>query len=151
MRRNLTALMCAVAAIGIAAAHGEPAHPAFGAWGVDLTSMDKSVKPGDDFFQYVNGNWLRTAVIPADRTSTGSFQDLQILSEKRMKDIIGEIEAKPVAQLSPEEKQLRDLYDAYVDQKGIDAAGLKPAAKDLKRFASIKSLDQVAAAMGAPD
>ena len=43
--------------------------------------MDKSVKPGDNFFLYVNGNWLKTAVIPPDRSQTGSFQDLQILSE----------------------------------------------------------------------
>ena len=48
--------------------------------------MDKSVKPGDNFFHYVNGNWLKTAVIPPDRSQTGSFQDLQILSEKRMRD-----------------------------------------------------------------
>ena len=43
--------------------------------------MDKSVKPGDNFFLYVNGNWLKTAAIPPDRSQTGSFQDLQILSE----------------------------------------------------------------------
>ena len=46
--------------------------------------MDKSVKPGDNFFDYVNGEWLKTAVIPPDRSQTGSFQDLQILSETRM-------------------------------------------------------------------
>jgi putative endopeptidase len=113
--------------------------------------MDKSVRPGDDFFLYVNGNWLKTAVIPPDRTSTGSFQDLQILSEHRMKDIVAELEAKPVAQLSPEEKQLRDLYDAYEDQAGINAAGLKPAEKDLARFARAKTLDDIASAMGKPD
>jgi putative endopeptidase len=150
MRRTLTALLCAAAAIGVTAAYSDAQRPQFGAWGVDLTSMDKSVKPGDDFFQYVNGNWLKNAAIPPDRTSTGSFQDLQILSEHRMKEIVTGLEGKPVDTLSPEEKQLRDLYDAYEDQKGIAAAGLKPVAKDLKRFASIKTLDQVAAAMGAP-
>ena len=65
--------------------------PTFGAWGVDLSGMDKSVKPGDDFFDYANGTWFKNAVIPADRTSTGSFQDLAILSEKRMKDIVAEL------------------------------------------------------------
>jgi putative endopeptidase len=144
---TLAALACALSAT----ANAQSAKPAFGAWGVDLTAMDTSVKPGDDFFLYVNGNWLKTAVIPPDRTSTGSFQDLQILSETRMKAIVAEIEAKPVAQLSPEEKQLRDLYDAFEDTAAIDAAGLKPSQKDLKYFASLKTLDGVAAAMGAPD
>ena len=58
----------------------------FGTWGVDLTSMDTSVKAGDNFFLHVNGKWLATAVIPPDRSQTGSFQDLQILSEQRLRD-----------------------------------------------------------------
>ena len=142
----LAALAC-VAATAFASAS---AKPAFGTWGVDLTSMDKSVKPGDDFFLYVNGSWLKTAEIPADRTSTGSFQDLVILSEKRMRDIANDIEAKPYASLSPEEKQLRDLYDAFVDTKGIDARGLGPAKADLDYFASLKTRTDVARAMAAP-
>jgi predicted metalloendopeptidase len=147
----MIALVGLAASLCVSPAIGDAPHPVYGSWGIDLSSMDKSVKPGDDFFQYVNGSWLKTAVIPPDRTSTGSFQDLQILSERRMKDIVTELEAKPVGKLSAEEKQLRDLYDTFVDQAGIDAAGLKPAEKDLKRFASVKSLDGVAAAMGAPD
>ena len=59
--------------------------PSFGRWGVDLSSLDKSVRPGDNFFDYVNGAWLKKAVIPPDRSQTGSFQDLQILSERRMR------------------------------------------------------------------
>jgi putative endopeptidase len=151
MRRKLAALAGVAAGLAIAAATSDSARPAYGSWGVDLSSMDRSVKPGDNFFLYVNGTWLKTAAIPADRTSTGSFQDLQIRSEQRMKTIVGELEAKPADQLDAEGKQLRDLYDAYVDTSAIDAAGLKPAEKDLKSFAHIKSLDGVAMAMGAPD
>jgi putative endopeptidase len=147
----LGALACA-AAVALAPASAQtPGKPAFGTWGVDLTSMDKSVKPGDDFFLYVNGNWLKTAEIPADRTSTGSFQDLLILSEKRMRDIASDIEAKPYASLSPEEKQLRDLYDAFVNTKAIEAAGLAPAKRDLDYFAHLKTPVEVAQAMAAPD
>jgi putative endopeptidase len=57
--------------------------------------MDKSVKPGDDFFMFVNGAWYKNAAIPPDRTRTGSFDDLEILSEKRMRDLVTGIEAKP--------------------------------------------------------
>src|SRR6185295_12081352 len=62
---------CACLAL-IAPCHTVAAQPAFGAWGVDLSAMDKSVRPGDNFFQFVNGTWLKTAKIPADRSSTGS-------------------------------------------------------------------------------
>jgi len=135
----------------LATADAQPAaKPTFGAWGVDLSGMDKSVKPGDDFFDYANGTWFKTAMIPADRTSTGSFQDLQILSEKRMKDIVAGLEAKPYAQLTDEQKKIRDLYDAFMDTAQIEKRGLAPAKKDLARFASLKTVDDVACAMGDP-
>ncbi|HTO40153.1 MAG TPA: M13 family metallopeptidase [Rhizomicrobium sp.] len=119
-----------------------------GAWGVDLTSMDKTVRPGDDFFRYVNGNWLKTVEIPPDRSSAGSFQDLIILSETRMKAIVAELAAKPYDQLNAEEKKLRDLHDAFMDQAQIEARGLTPAKRDLAYIAGLKTLDDVAKAMG---
>jgi putative endopeptidase len=122
--------------------------PKLGKWGIDLTSIDKSVKPGDNFFDYVNGNWEKTAQIPADRSSTGSFQDLQILSETRLKSIVDDLESKPAASLSPEEKKLRDLYDAFENTDAIEAAGLKPVQKDLDTIAGLKTLEDVARAMG---
>src|ERR1700712_2476944 len=113
MRRSLILLAGAIS-VGCALAADMPAaKPELGAWGVDLTAMDRSVKPGDDFFNYVNGSWMKTTEIPAERSSIGAFQLLRILSEKRMKDMVGELQAKPYASLSPEEKKLRDLYEAF--------------------------------------
>ncbi|HUB84421.1 MAG TPA: M13 family metallopeptidase N-terminal domain-containing protein, partial [Rhizomicrobium sp.] len=155
MRRSLvllTGFACAVCAGAIAFAADAPTgHPQYGTWGYDTTAMDKSVKPGDDFFLYANGNWYKTAVIPPDRSSTGSFQDLSILSENRTKDIIATLDAKPYDQLTDEEKKLRDLYDAFTDQKQIDAAGLTPAKPDLDYIESLQTPDDVATAMGRPD
>jgi putative endopeptidase len=123
----------------------------YGTWGVDLAAIDHGVKPGDDFFMYVNGNWYKTAVIPPDRSSAGSFQDLRILSEKRMQEIAASLDAKPRNQLTAEERKLRDFYDAFLDQKQIDARGLAPAKKDLGRIAKLKTLQDVAAVMGSPN
>ena len=119
----------------------------FGKWGVDLTSMDTSVKAGDDFFLHVNGKWLATAVIPPDRSQTGSFQDLQILSEQRLKTIVADMEKNP-GRLSGEQRKLHDLYDAFVDTAAIEAHGLAPVQKDLDYLAGLKTLDDVAHAMG---
>ena len=122
--------------------------PKFGKWGVDLTSLDSAVKPGDDFFRHVNGGWLKTAEIPADRSQTGSFQDLQILSEERLKAIVADLEKTPAQRLSPEERKLRELYDGFVDTDAIEAKGLAPARADLDYLAGLKTLDDVAHAMG---
>ncbi|HEY5347873.1 MAG TPA: M13 family metallopeptidase [Rhizomicrobium sp.] len=119
-------------------------HPAIGDWGVDLKAMDPSVRPGDDFFTYVNGNWLKTAVIPPDRSSTGAFQALQILSETRMQSIFDELNAKPESSLDANERKLRDLYHAFTDQKAIEAHGLAPVAKDLARIEAAQDLTEVA-------
>src|SRR5580698_10441527 len=149
MRRGLIAL-AGLACVGVSTFALSAATPQFGTWGVDLAAMDRSVKPGDNFFKYVNGTWLKTAQIPPDRSATGAFNDLRIRSETEMGTIIAALEAKPYASLSGEEKKLRDLYDAFLDQKQIDARGLAPAKKDLDTFANIKTLDDVATVMGTP-
>src|SRR5690242_7878666 len=129
--RLLPAFLAATFLVGTALAWAQPSpkladavaarhKPKFGSFGLDLSAMDKSVKPGDNFFQYVNGGYLKTAVIPADRTQTGSYQDLQILSEQRMRAIVDVLEKKPYAELSAEEKKLRDLYDAFEDTGAIE-------------------------------
>jgi putative endopeptidase len=146
----LAGLALTLAAHTSARAPAEAVKPALGAWGVDLTSLDPGVKPGDDFFMHVNGRWFATAQIPADRTRTGSFPDLQILSETRMKNIVSELRAKPYEALNGEEKKLRDLYDAFVDTDLIEKQGLAPARKDLEALASLKTGEDVARAMASP-
>jgi len=151
MRRNLAALAVVLCSAGSTAAIAAPpngGHTQYGTWGIDLSAMDKSVRPGDDFFLFANGNWLKTAQIPSDRPATGAFQDLRILSEKRMREIVDGLDARPYGQLNDEAKKLRDFYDAFMDQKQIEARGFAPAQKDIATFAALKTLDDVARAMG---
>ncbi|HEY4124738.1 MAG TPA: M13 family metallopeptidase [Rhizomicrobium sp.] len=117
-------------------------------WGVDLAYVDKAVAPGNDFFAYGNGGWLKTAQIPGDRTYSGVNLELNLQNEAQLKTIIAELEKKK--DLTPEETKLRNLYDAFMDQKAIEANGLKPAAKDLATIAALKTPEDVARAMGAP-
>jgi putative endopeptidase len=146
MRRTaflVAILLCAVAA----SATADTGKPVIGPWGVDLSGIDKGVRPGDNFYLYVNGTWQKNAVIPADRPSIGSFQMLRVRSEDRMKEIAAGLEAKPYDQLSTEEKKLRDLYDAFIDTDQIEARGLDPVKKDLAYLASLRTYDDVARAM----
>src|SRR5205085_6628131 len=128
---SLAAVFCAAAAVGVSAGKLATSHTQYGAWGVDLAAMDRGTRPGDNFFDYVNGGWLRTAEIPADRPATGAFQDLRILSEKRMHAILDHLDREPAGRINAGEKKLRDFYDAFMDEKQIEERGLAPVQGDL--------------------
>ncbi len=97
----------------------------WGDWGIDLSQMDTSVKPGDDFYAFVNGTWLKEFEIPADRARYGSFTLLAEKSEQRVRNII---EGLAAAQPDPStlEGKVAAYYNAYMDVDAINAAGLAP-------------------------
>jgi putative endopeptidase len=119
-------------------------------WGVELSYIDKTVKPGDDFFLYANGNWVKHDVIPADRTYSGVNLELDRENEARLKGLVAELAASPDSKLNAEGRKLRDLYSAFMDTKQIEANGLKPAQKDLAKIAALKTPSDVARAIGDP-
>jgi putative endopeptidase len=124
----------------------ELAAPHFGAYGLDLNGMDRSVKPGDDFFDYVNGKAQAALVIPADRSSAGVNEDLEDLSEKRSRAIVENLAARP--DLSGDDAKIAALYNAMMNADAtekLDAAPLKPL---LARIAAIASRDEMSAYMG---
>jgi len=124
--------------------------PVFPPFGLSLEFVDASVKPGDDFFRYTNGGWLKTAVIPSDRSVAGVNLELDKGNEAKLKSIVAELEAKPDASLSNEERKLRDFYAAFENTKAIEAAGLKPIKADLAKIAALRSPADLAASMAAP-
>ncbi len=65
--------------------------PVMGGFGIDTAQMDTSVKPGDDFFKYVNGKWLATFKIPADKASYGAFDLLNDMSEEDVRTLLAEL------------------------------------------------------------
>ena len=89
-RRAVTASTLALAAgcatgTGSGGAAAPRGRAAIGAFGIDMTSIDPSVKPGDDFFQYVNGTWLNNNTIPDDRTSWGTNDMLIVKADHKGK------------------------------------------------------------------
>ncbi len=146
-RSSILLLSAAVLATSAAFAASQPQVKP---WGVELTYVDKSVKPGDDFFAYANGNWVKHSTIPADRTYAGVNLELDLQNEARLKGLVNELAHTPDAKLTPEGKKLRDLYNAYMDTKQIEANSLKPAEADLAKIDGYTSLSDVAAAVGDP-
>src|ERR1700760_265737 len=139
---SYAALLCAAATVAYAAS------PAVAPWGVDLSYIDKSVAPGDDFFAYANNGWLKTATIPPERSFAGVNLELDKQNEERLKTIVAGLHNKRA--ITQEEVKLRDFYDAFTDQAAIEKTGMSRADEDLKQIAALNSADDVARAMGNP-
>src|SRR5581483_2739860 len=118
------------------------AKPVYGAWGYDAAAMDTSVKPGDDFFAYVNGAWFKRTPIAADRTFVGIDSVLNDQIDKDVRDII-EDSAKDPAQYGRIGQQVGDFYASWMDEKAIEARGLEPAKPYLDKIAAVGSRDQL--------
>ncbi|HVV33692.1 MAG TPA: M13 family metallopeptidase [Vitreimonas sp.] len=134
-----------------ATAAAAPAHPqaAIGAWGVDLNNRDMSVKPGDDFFKYANGTWLKNTQIPADRTRWGAFDMLRDKSDRDTRAIIVEVSQSGGAPGSAAQK-VGDYYNAYLNQDAIDALALAPIQPELDRIKALQNHEQVIRLIGDP-
>jgi predicted metalloendopeptidase len=130
-----------------AAAESSKSAAAIGSFGVDLTTLKPSVKPGDDFFAYANGSWYDTFVIPEDRSSYGSFTVLDERARQQVREIIEEAAAKKPAAGTPEQR-VGDYYATFMDEAGIEASGLEPAKPDLTRIQSAASKTDVARLFG---
>jgi putative endopeptidase len=143
----LGALMGA-ASVGMADTN-QPGAPRFGSFGIDLAAMDPSVKPGNDFFRYVDGHWLATEKIPADRTTWGSFAILREQADSDVKAII-ETAAAADAPKGTNEQKIGDYYKAFLDTGKIDQLGLAPAKAGLAAIAGIKTHEQAAALIATP-
>ena len=102
--------------------------------GLDLNHIDSTVRIQDDLYRHVNGAWLKTAVIPADRSSDGAFITLRDLSEKRVRAIIES------ATGSAEATKISDLYTSFMAADAIEAKGYSPILKDLAMCDSIETL-----------
>lgn len=116
--------------------------------GIDQAAMDKTVKPGDDFYGYANGTWMREATIPADKAQVGAFQSARQRTEEQLVRLVDDI-AKGDAAPDSDPGRIKTYYTAYLDARAIDAAGLAPVQPDLQRFAAIASLSDLSRVLGA--
>lgn len=116
--------------------------------GIDLAGMETSVKPGDNFYLYANGDWVSRTTIPADRTSINQFSKLADRSDKQVQAIIDDA-VKANAAAGTDTRRIADLYRSYMDEAAIERAGLTPLKPELDRIAAIRDKKQLSAALGA--
>ncbi|WP_066962297.1 M13 family metallopeptidase [Microbulbifer sp. Q7] len=104
--------------------------------GIDLSAMDTSVRPQDDFYTYVNGNWLKNTEIPADKSRWGGFS---ILRDKAMEEVKALIMEAGEHANSAAAKQIGDLYNSYMNEELIEKKGLSAIAGELAKVDAIQS------------
>lgn len=107
--------------------------------GIALNFMDTSVRPQDDFFTYVNGNWVKTVEIPADKPSWGSFNELREKTDQNSLAILNNILSEKY-DAGTEGKKIQDLYATFMNWDKRNAAGITPIKADLAKIDAIKNL-----------
>ena len=108
--------------------------------------MDLSVKPGDDFYKFVNGQWDAKTEIPADRSSWGGFAVLRDLSDQRTRAII-EDSAKQNAPAGTVAQKVGDFYASFMDEAAIEARGMDPVKPMLAKIDGVTTRDDLARAL----
>jgi predicted metalloendopeptidase len=115
--------------------------------GIVPASMDTSVKPGDDFFAFANGTWVKNTPIPEDRSSIGAFYIADQERERQSRELFeGILKSNPDA--GSNEGMIANYYKAFLNTDAIDRAGMAPAQGDLQSIAAIADKRALSAAIG---
>src|SRR3954449_10690195 len=124
MNNKILALASASLMAISAPAFAQGAKPVYGDWGYNPVAMDRSIKPGDDFWAYVNGTWDKNTQIAADRASAGPFVTLSDAAEKDVRQIVEGLANDPNRDHLGQ--QVGDYYASFMDTNAIEAAGTAP-------------------------
>jgi len=115
--------------------------------GIDQQYIDQSVSANDDFYNYVNGTWLKDTEIPADKARWGAFNELHELSTNQLHAIVEALSAQKWATGMVEQK-VASLYANFMDEKAIEAQGITPLKQELAGVDAIQNKQDLAQLMG---
>jgi len=110
---------------------------------IDNANMDLTVKPGDDFYQYASGTWIKNNPVPAKETRWGSFNVLRDFNINAVKGLIENAAADPSAATGSVKKRVGDFYAAAMDSAKIEKLGYTPIKADLQKIKQLKDLQAI--------
>jgi putative endopeptidase len=109
----------------------------------DVRNMDTTVKPGDDFYSYVNGNWLKNNPIPADKNSLSAFDELFEKNRRDIKEIIEEAASSKDVQAGSITEKIGTFFNSGMDSLSIEQKGIEPLKPFFDKIESIRNSDDV--------
>ena len=112
---------------------------------IDFSTFDRSIRIQDDLFRHVNGTWLNTTQIPADKPVTGAFMELRDQAESAVRDIITTIES---GEPGSDEARIADLYASFMDEEAVEEAGPDPVLPLLAAIDSVETLSDLTRMLG---
>jgi predicted metalloendopeptidase len=107
--------------------------------GIAIDLMDKSVRPNDNFFQFVNGTWLKNTAIPADKTRWGSFDELRQNTDKDALAILNAASKDPKYKSNTDQGKAINIYKSVMDTVARNKQGIKPIQADLAKINAVKN------------
>jgi putative endopeptidase len=126
-------------------AFGGPMYPPAG---LDMSAMDSSVKPGDDFFQHCNGAWIARATIPPDRPYLTEAQQMRERTEAQLRTIIEQAAAQAGHEPATLQGKVGAFYNSFMDTQRLETLAVKPLEPELRAILSSRSREQLANLMG---
>ncbi|HEX7210282.1 MAG TPA: M13-type metalloendopeptidase [Propionibacteriaceae bacterium] len=112
---------------------------------IDFSTFDQSIRIQDDLFRHVNGTWLNTTQIPADKPLTGAFMELRDQAEAAVRDIITTIES---GEPGSDAARIADLYASFMDEEAVEEAGSDPVLPLLTAIDSVETLSELTRMLG---
>ena len=113
--------------------------------GVILENFDQKARPQDNFYEFVNGHWLKQTEIPGDKSDYGVFSVLDDQARKQIKAIIDELDSSKELESGSEKQKIRDLYDSFMNQRTLESRRFLPIADELEKIEQMQSLEDLAA------
>jgi len=120
----------------------------FGTWGVDLAYRDLGIRPGDNFYEYVNGKWLAQVPFAPNEKAQAFWRYVRLLAPLRLNGILESLAADTAASATSPEGKAGAFYRSFMDEKTIEAMGLSPLNPQLEAIRAVKSKSQLASLMG---
>jgi predicted metalloendopeptidase len=112
--------------------------------GITKANIDSSVRPQDNFYQYVNGGWLKNSEIPGDKTAIGSFYDLRDEADDNVKAIIEKLAKADSLAAGSDEQKVADLFKSFMDIESRNTAGIKPISPLLDEITRLTNRKEIA-------
>nr|WP_228124731.1 M13 family metallopeptidase [Glaciimonas soli] len=110
-----------------------------------MQNIDSSVRPQDNFYNYVNGKWLEKTEIPADKSSWGAFYELREKSLDDLHNIVNRVSQEKDTKAGSNEQQIADLYASYMDEPALEKLGTKPLTNEFAEINALKDKKQIPA------